>query len=51
MGKAGTDGPKRAMFRFNPGKTLKLLPDKHPYYKAPAKAKKAITEMAEEKAN
>lgn len=35
-GKACTDGPKRAMFRFNPGKTLKLFPDKHPYYKAPA---------------
>ena len=34
-GKACTDGPKRAMFRFNPGKTLKLFPDKHPYYKAP----------------
>ena len=49
-GKACTDGPKRAMFRFNPGKTLRLFPDKHPYYKAPAKAKKIITKMAEEEA-
>ena len=49
-GKACTDGPKRAMFRFNPGKSLKLFPDKHPYYKAPAKAKKIITKMAEEEA-
>ena len=29
----GADGVnKLAMFRFNPGKTLKIFPDKHPYF-------------------
>lgn len=45
-GKACTDGPKRAMFRFNPGKTLKLFPEKHPYYKAPS----AVRDSAEKHA-
>jgi len=28
-----TDAPKDKIFRFNPGKEMKLFPDKHPYYK------------------
>lgn len=47
-GKACTDGPKRAMFRFNPGKSLKLFPDKHPYYKAPTQARDAAEKIAAE---
>lgn len=27
-----TDGHKRSIFRFNPGKTLRLFPPKHPYF-------------------
>lgn len=43
-----TDDLKKRIFRFNPGKELKLFPDKHPYNKAPQEAKKVITELAEE---
>lgn len=31
LGEAATAGPKKKIFRFNPGKTLKLFPPKHPY--------------------
>ncbi len=37
-----TDGLKRAIFRYNPGKTMDLFPPKHPYRKAPAVVKTAI---------
>lgn len=37
-----TEGAKKAIFRYNPGKSLQLFPPKHPYYKAPETAKKAI---------
>ena len=39
----GKNGENRAaMFRFNPGKAGKVFPPKHPYYKAPAEAKKQV---------
>lgn len=31
IGAAATDLPKQRIFRFNPGKTLKVFPPKHPY--------------------
>lgn len=31
-GNAATKLPKQQIFRCNPGKTLNLMPDKHPYY-------------------
>ena len=34
-GKECTDGSKRAIFRYNAGKSLQLFPPGHPYYKAP----------------
>ena len=40
IGKNGEN--KAAIFRFNPGKAGKVFPPKHPYYKAPAEAKKAV---------
>lgn len=40
IGKNGEN--KAAMFRFNPGKAGKVFPPKHPYYKAPAEAKKKV---------
>lgn len=43
-----TADPKAQMFRFNPGKELKLFPDKHPYNKAPKEAKKVVAELAKE---
>ena len=43
-----TDDIKQRIFRYNAGKDLKLFPPKHPYYKAPAAAKKAIKELTEE---
>jgi len=40
IGKNGEN--KAAMFRFNPGKAGKVFPPKHPYFKAPAEAKKKV---------
>ena len=37
-----TEGAKKAIFRYNPGKSLQIFPPKHPYYKAPKEVKKAI---------
>lgn len=37
-----TASVKQQIFRYNPGKTMELFPPKHPYYKAPAEAKKTI---------
>lgn len=31
-GDAATESPKLRIFRYNPGKTLKVFPPKHPYY-------------------
>ena len=41
-----TEAAKQQIFRFNPGKDLKLFPPKHPYYKAPEAAKQVIDQMA-----
>lgn len=41
-----TEAAKQQIFRFNPGKTLQLFPPKHPYFKAPEAAKKAIEDIA-----
>ena len=43
-----TEAAKQQLFRFNPGKELKLFPPKHPYYKAPDAAKQAIEQLAED---
>lgn len=43
-----TEAAKQQIFRFNPGKDLKLFPPKHPYYKAPDDAKKVVLKMAED---
>ena len=42
-----TEAAKQQIFRFNPGKDLKLFPPKHPYYKAPEAAKQVIEQMAD----
>ena len=42
-----TEAAKQQIFRFNPGKELKLFPPKHPYYKAPDDAKKVVEQMSE----
>ena len=43
-----TEAAKQQIFRFNPGKELKLFPPKHPYYKAPEAAKQVIEQLSEE---
>ncbi len=43
-----TDGLKRAIFRYNPGKTMDLFPPKHPYRKVPKEAKKIIVRVSKE---
>ncbi|MBD5343405.1 MAG: minor capsid protein [Bacteroides sp.] len=43
-----TEAAKQQIFRFNPGKDLKLFPDKHPYFKAPEAAKQVIEQLNEE---
>ena len=43
-----TEAAKQQIFRFNPGKDLKLFPPKHPYYKAPEAAKQVIEQLSEE---
>lgn len=43
-----TEAAKQQIFRFNPGKTLQLFPPKHPYFKAPEKAKKVVEQLSEE---
>lgn len=48
IGEEITAAPKKRMFRFNPGKELRLYPEKHPYYKAPTAVKKVVTELAKE---
>jgi SPP1 gp7 family putative phage head morphogenesis protein len=41
-----TDDPKKQIFRFNPGKEMKIFPDKHPYNKAPREVKEVISTIA-----
>lgn len=41
-----TEANKQKIFRYNPGKTLKLFPPQHPYYKAPEDSRKHIEETA-----
>lgn len=43
-----TEAAKQQIFRFNPGKELQLFPPKHPYYKAPEKAKKMVEQLSDE---
>lgn len=43
-----TDDPKLKIFRFNPGMTLNLFPEKHPYNKVPKPVKKIVETMAAE---
>lgn len=43
-----TEAAKQQIFRFNPGKELKLFPPKHPYFKAPEKAKKIVEQLSDE---
>lgn len=43
-----TEGAKRAIFRYNAGKSLQLFPPKHPYYKVPKEAKQAIEQVTQE---
>lgn len=45
-----TEAAKQQIFRFNPGKELKIFPDKHPYYKAPETAKKELFFIAKREA-
>ena len=42
LGDNATETAKQQIFRFNPGKELKLFPPKHPFFKAPAEAKKPL---------
>lgn len=49
IGEQITADPKKQMFRFNPGKDLKLYPDKHPYNKAPKRAKAVVEQLAKER--
>lgn len=48
QGDAATEEAKQKMFRFNTGKTMRLFSKQHPYFKAPAKAKKVIKQMSKE---
>lgn len=47
LGDNSTEAAKQQIFRFNAGKTLQLFPPKHPYYKAPEAAKRAIEQLAD----
>ncbi len=46
-GNMATDKPKLKIFRFNPGASLKIFPDKHPYYKTGKKEKEIIKQVTE----
>lgn len=48
LGNECTEGLKRAMFRYNPGKSMELFPPKHPYMKAPKDAKPVIEKVSAE---
>ena len=42
LGDECTEGLKRAIFRYNPGKSMELFPPKHPYMKAPKEVQNAV---------
>ena len=44
LGDSATEAAKQQIFRFNAGKEMQLFPPKHPYFKAPAAAKKVVQE-------
>lgn len=48
-GEACTSEPKQRIFRYNPGKTLTIMPPKHPYYKVPDSVKEKVEALAEER--
>lgn len=48
LGDNATAEAKQQMFRFNPGKTMRLFGTKHPYFKAPKEAKEVIQEVVRE---
>ena len=48
LGDNSTAAAKQQIFRFNAGKEMTLFPPKHPYYKAPAEAKKVVNEVVKE---
>lgn len=48
LGDDATEEAKQKMFRYNAGKTMQLFPPKHPYYKAPAKAKAVVQQVSAE---
>lgn len=43
-----TEGVKKAIFRYNPGKSLQVFPPKHPYYKVPKVNKAVIEQVVQE---
>ncbi len=45
LGEKATDFKGNKIFRFNPGKTLEIFPEKHPYYKAPQEVRQIIKEI------
>ena len=45
-----TEAARQQIFRFNPGKELKLFPPKHPYYKAPEAARQEVFHIARREA-
>ena len=47
-GDNATATSKLKIFRYNPGKTMKLYPPQHPYYKAPAEAKAVCNELGKQ---
>ncbi len=51
QGEKATAGDKGKIFRFNPGKELKVFPDKHPYNKAPGEIKDSIRDLAQQRDN
>lgn len=51
LGDEATDTLKQRMFRYNAGEDMQLFPPKHPYYKAPAKAKQIISNTVRDEQN
>lgn len=47
-GDNATEAAKQKMFRYNAGMEMQLFPPKHPYYKAPAKAKAVAQKVSTE---
>lgn len=46
-----TAGAKRQIFRFNPGKSMRIFPDRHPYYKVPKQDKQVIGDTTRKEFN